>query len=164
MITIPLYSPPSLNFQTSHQLLQGLSVAELQFQKLPTKNDDISEAEMDVDMDMDTSPSHMNPKDLTVREQFRYYGYTSHYHISIPPFFFVLKIFQGLKESNKCFWDILSFALYIYIYFKVEQVKENHSNEVHDFPLNLLVELLKFNFHAYLHRLFRFLNVPIDAN
>ena len=46
------------------------SLAELQVQKLSTKNDDVSEAEMDVDMDMDTSPSHMNPKDLTVRVHF----------------------------------------------------------------------------------------------
>ena len=43
-------------------------------------------------------------------------------------------------------------------------MKENHSNEVHDFPLNLLVELLKFNFQAYLRPLLRFLSVPIDAN
>ena len=43
-------------------------------------------------------------------------------------------------------------------------MKEHHSNEVHDFPLNLLIELLKFNFHDHLRRLLRFLNVPIDAN
>ena len=43
-------------------------------------------------------------------------------------------------------------------------MKENHSNEVHDFPLNLHIELLKFNFHAHLRQLLRFLSVPIDAN
>ncbi|XP_050285222.1 nuclear pore complex protein NUP107 isoform X2 [Quercus robur] len=39
---------------------------------------------MDVDMDMDTSPSNMNPKDLTVREQFRRYG-KRHSATSISP-------------------------------------------------------------------------------
>ena len=50
-------------------------------------------------MDMDTSPSNMNPEDLTVREQFRHYGYTLHYYnISIPPIFLVLKIFLGFER------------------------------------------------------------------
>ncbi|KAL4625298.1 hypothetical protein ACB092_05G015500 [Castanea dentata] len=39
---------------------------------------------MDVDMDMDTSPSNMNPNDLTVREQFRRYG-KRHSATSISP-------------------------------------------------------------------------------
>ena len=79
---------------------------------------------MDVDMDMDASPSNMNPKDLTIREQYRRYGYTSHYHISIPSFFFVLKIFLGFERVLQMLLGYMKFCI---IYILQSRIGERES-------------------------------------
>ena len=52
-------------------------------------------------MDMDTSPSNLNPEDLTVREQFRRYGYTFQF------FFFLFNISLG---------PVWLYYIYIYVH------------------------------------------------